>query len=501
LTRDVGLERFAQFVFVQHFVLTFDERRHLLFFDERVLEQALHLAFGVASAQSEAEAVRRQMEKADSRGRNAKWRATQAETKLAEIEDTLSAIKKGIHVPEEVVAKHKKLVQQQLKSQTAAEDVQQRLNYERLKLSELSSRQAVLRSQYTDEFTKRFKAGVQIANSPLVVAAMTEKKCGVCGTVGDQISTEVNRRVKDNCCPFCGVHLRKTEIDPKDLAPLKSIDEELSKIKTGIDGSLKAISRQESELEAARVKLAENSENLENFEKENHKVIDALQAPDRPTDSLSALLSSYKIQIDDALAESQAAYQKRDEKKKDLRKWQKLLQDQYSAVEENFVPSFKALATHFLGLDLDIQMQPKSPAGLTLVLQVKSSPRMKRTELSESQRFFVDIALKMALAQFMSSPTNKATMYIDTPEGSLDIAYEKRAGEMFAKFTKQGHGIVMTANINTSRLLLAMAASCRASGMQLCQMTTWAELSEVQESEESLFADALAAIQAALAGK
>jgi hypothetical protein len=88
--------------------------------------------------------------------------------------------------------------------------------------------------------------------------------------------------------------------------------------------------------------------------------------------------------------------------------------------------------------------------------------------------------------------------FVDTPEGSLDIAYENRAGIMFADFVKQGFMLVLTANINTSRLLLALAEQCGSQKMSLCRMTTWTELSEVQIAEEQLFEAAYATIQNAL---
>ena len=65
-------------------------------------------------------------------------------------------------------------------------------------------------------------------------------------------------------------------------------------------------------------------------------------------------------------------------------------------------------------------------------------------------------------------------MFIDTPEGSLDVAYESRAGEMFAQFVDHGNSIVMTANINSSQLLRRMAARCQSDLMHLERMTEWA---------------------------
>ena len=104
----------------------------------------------------------------------------------------------------------------------------------------------------------------------------------------------------------------------------------------------------------------------------------------------------------------------------------------------------------------------------------------------------------MALARFVSSEGAKATLFIDTPEGSLDIAYESRAGKMLANFVKTGHSIIMTANINTSKLLYSLAKECTSTRMQIVRMTEWAVLSEVQTAEVDLFEQAFSEIEDAL---
>ena len=87
---------------------------------------------------------------------------------------------------------------------------------------------------------------------------------------------------------------------------------------------------------------------------------------------------------------------------------------------------------------------------------------------------------------------------IDTPEGSLDIAYEARAGDMFADFVRDGFNIVMTANINSSQLLIRLAERCGTDLMQLVRMTEWTPLTEVQAEEEDLFNEAYGRIEAEL---
>jgi hypothetical protein len=53
IVEDCNLASFEYFVFLQQMLLTFDERRHLLFWDERAANLALYLAFGVEPGDTE----------------------------------------------------------------------------------------------------------------------------------------------------------------------------------------------------------------------------------------------------------------------------------------------------------------------------------------------------------------------------------------------------------------------------------------------------------------
>ena len=87
----MGLDSFAQVVFLQHFLLTFDERRHLLFWDDRVAQTALYIAFGIdAERASAADTLRRTAERADSLARNLQWQATDLRKRLKDIQSALT---------------------------------------------------------------------------------------------------------------------------------------------------------------------------------------------------------------------------------------------------------------------------------------------------------------------------------------------------------------------------------------------------------------------------
>ena len=158
---------------------------------------------------------------------------------------------------------------------------------------------------------------------------------------------------------------------------------------------------------------------LDKYEREHTSVVEA--STDRSGTAVQRRIAGYREQIQSLLDKKKSQYEKREEKRKALGQLQKSLVAQYSEAEERFVPRFKDLAHSFLAIDLDIRLDTRA-AGVFLTLAVKDSPRRQIYQLSESQRFFVDIALRMALLQFTSGEGKSACLLIDTPEGSLDIA-------------------------------------------------------------------------------
>jgi hypothetical protein len=236
---------------------------------------------------------------------------------------------------------------------------------------------------------------------------------------------------------------------------------------------------------------------LDEFDRLNSTTLEGLrQLLNRNVGDTS--LDDYRQQLTMLEMDKTTAYDRREELKRQLIRLQKDLEQHYLQVEQSFVPSFAELAQRFLGMPLSVQMETKDTEDVKLVVSVRGTTGRLQQNLSESQRFFLDIALRMALTQHMSDPAAPGGIFIDTPEGSLDIAYEKRAGDMLAMFAARGFQIVMTANLNSSKLLLALARDSGRARMKLCRMTDWAELSEVQQEEEALFDEAYRELEEAM---
>ena len=493
ITRCAGLKSFQQIVFLQHFVLTFDERRHLLFWDRRALEQTLYLAFGIDSSQAyEADALRLKLQKAESYARNCNWQAAELGKKI----QSLKATSKGLEAKlEKLQEKYQEVENAVSKARDNEESGVEKLRDADLRLADVSARQASLQDEYARAFAKHIAGSADIAMHPVVVASKREGCCQLCGASGPEISHTIDGRIKKRECPLCGSTLGGKSLR-SDIDRLRKLDKQLDAANRELTEVVKRKRRLAAELDEARHALAKAQTRLEKFTTENEKFIEQLRAS--ASGGVRAVLREYTAQMKEFLRQKDEKYRERDQYQQKLESLRRSLQHRYASAEQRFVPEFKKLAVEFLGIDLDIRLDTAASAGVTLVLDIRGTARRERHNLSESQRYFVDIALRMALVRFMSCAASPGCLYIDTPEGSLDVAYETRAGWMFSQFSRDGFGIIMTANINGSRLLTAMAKRCGSRRMHVQRMTSWTELSEVQQQQEKLFAEAFSNIETAL---
>lgn len=503
ISEHVGLESFVQLVFLQHFVLTFDERRDLLFWNERVLERSLYLAFGVSPEEAkQADNLRKEYEDADSNVRNYNWEATQLRNKIQELEsqrDTYQTTASATCT--DIKEKHHQLNDALDKESKEIDVLESELSDTDLKITNLSARQSFLRHEYETIFSTYITGASILHHHPIIVNSIKDSKCGLCGAEGEEVVKAIKSISSSENCPLCGSAIEQNEKDREQaFVKLHEVDALLLEHKSQLEQMHLLRARLDDELVQTRSIYKNALLELKEFEVTNKDILDKYKGRSNDNIELDVILQRYIEQMNAAFQKKENAAKRRERKSRDLKELQKRLERQYARAEQDFVPKFMYLATSFLGLNLDIRLETRKglAGGINLLLDVNNTPRRQSHQLSESQRFFVDIALRMALAQFISAEGTNATLFIDTPEGSLDIAYESRAGEMFAKFIESGYHIIMTANINTSQLLTRLAIRCKKSKMQLLRMTSWTDLSDVQIQEEKLFEKAYSAIEMAL---
>ena len=493
-----GLTSFEEFVFLQHFVFTFDEQRRTLFWDARIMERVLYRAFGLDPTMARrADSLRREIQHEDSRVRNYQWEATRMRKRINGLRERAQKFSGAETDYNKLAEDHEQLSKLFDEQTTDLQQARDSLADAHLQLANLSVRETALHDEYTRSFDAQFSSRPPLRQHPLIVRSLDSQVCGLCGAQGSDSIATLTARTASNACPLCAAALPVTPETTIDVGRLQDIDAQLTTIKKNTRDLHKSIESLTKAEHSARIAWDATKKQLDQFERENSATMAELRTLLREgakKKSLADYWDQLKVLEDDKAT----AYQRREDLKRQLSSLQGDLEAHYLQVEESFVPMFSRLAQQFLGMPLSVQMDAKDTETVKLVVAVRGSTRRQQQQLSESQRFFLDIALRMALTRHMSDPLSLGGMFIDTPEGSLDIAYEKRAGDMLSDFVRLGHQIVMTANLNSSKLLLELAHDCGQSLITLCRMTDWAELSEVQKDEDGLFVEAYAQIDEAL---
>ena len=497
ITTDIGLKSFEQFVFLQYFVLTFGESRQLLLWNNNVLTQALSLSFGDdPEVAYKTDALSKELEKEDSAVRNVSTSAYHVTEELRRLQKTIG----GQDLSEEDIANFEQEKESLEEAADTCNDNLMRIETEysdaNLKFMESSAAFAAAKNEYEQLYNISVKSSGFNRSHPIIEQSLDKKQCSICGSTHSESIALIKNCIDKHQCPLCGTIHTPSKISDESLDNLRAVDKKIAKAKTEMDNYNAAQIRLNEELHGARKQMSKAKTEIREFESKNEAILTMTDAK-----SLPGKLASLKERAATLLKQKAQHKRRADEIRKELEAILEDVEQQFSQNEKSFTPIFKNLAELFIGIDLHLRLEKSRTRGkrmLQLSLELAGSFRRDEHQLSESQRFFLDIALRMALAQQMSEDNNTACLFIDTPEGSLDIAYESRAGQMFARFANAGYNVIMTANINTSQLLLKLAADSAHGQMALHDMTTWTVMSDVQQEESLLFSGALKSIRDAL---
>jgi ABC-type lipoprotein export system ATPase subunit len=484
LTNITGIGKYEYFLFYQLYILTFDENRRMLFWDDRASNNALNIAFNENLDDTERLIqLKAKMDKYESDGRNERWQATQTKNKIEEL----------LRDEKERSNPEYKLKQDEYFDLTNEIEKQENLylNVE-IEYDTLLKRQNIVNSEilhlrltYRKLFSEYSEPRSKLLENHLFKIAKNNKECFVCGAEGNQVIEKIEMNLYEDCCPLCNTSINNEndEIQDQLLNKLKATDENLSKKNKNLEELILETETKKVELDSAEIKLNSFRNKLKKFLKTNSK-ISFTNTGNIPLDNV---IEQYRFQFEEFDKKSKESYRKRDKLKPEYDNLLKKVDEGYNSAKKDFVPLFKKLAFSFIGINLNIYPKRKG-RNFVLVFEMKDIARTSSHQLSESQRFFLDIALRMSLAVYLAKPHNPSTMLIDTPEGSLDIAYENRVGLMFSEFVKEyGQNIIMTANINASQLLITLAEQCGSKNMKFRRMLEWTELSEIQKEGEHLF--------------
>lgn len=498
VTNEIGIGRFEYFIFLQLYILTFDENRRMLFWDDRALTSALSIAFNYELSDTEKTIdFKRKMEKLESDGRNARWQATQIKKKIN------SLLKKKEEKEnenwDELKDTYDELCQNSKEKKKTHKNIE--LEYDVLlkRQNIVNSEILQLKVKYKKLFAQYSKPRSKLLNNRYVTYSRKENKCFLCSSSGHYIVQNMEQNLHQNRCPVCSttIHEENSANQEELLNHLEEIDKAIHKKTKDLENIIFETEAKKVEVERAEFEYYSEKEKLTEFEKDNSN-LDFEKTGNLPLDEL---IKDYRKQFNRFDQESKNFYKERDKLRPEYDNLIAKVNSAYVEAEKYFVPLFKKFSKSFIGLNLNIFFN-KSGKNISLKFELQGTARSEAFQLSESQRFFLDIALRMALVVYLSKKDNEATLLIDTPEGSLDIAYESRVGKMFADFVvDHDQSIIMTANINASQLLVSLSNICRNRKMKFRRMLDWTDLTEIQKEGEHLFERVYRNIKLSLEGQ
>lgn len=477
------------------YVFTFDENRRLLFWEDNASRLALSIVFN--SNPDDAEKlleITREMDRHESKAKNLRYQAGLSKKKVEELTQKVKG--KKTTDTSKLELEFSKLHKELEKQEKVYNNI--RIEYDSMlkKQSYLNSDIMQSKIEHTRLFSKYSKPRSKLLENTNVKLAIKNQECCLCSSAGSHIVESIERSIHKEKCPLCNTTINESNNEELNnlLKLIQKNDEKISEKNSELENLILEVDGKKVELDKSEIELNNIKEKVEEFADDNPNI----SFKGTGNKNIDALIEQYRNQFTLSDKEAKEEYAKRDKLKPQYETLLKRVETSYKEAETVFVPTFKKLAKSFIGLDLNIQPK-RTDKTIKLVLELQDLARTESFQLSESQRFFLDIALRMSLAIFLSNKNNGATMLVDTPEGSLDIAYESRVGNMFAEYaTVYNQNLFMTSNINASQLLISLAEGCGKSKMKFRRMLDWTDLNEIQKDGEALFKKVYTNIEAAL---
>lgn len=501
-----NLNNYAQFVFLQLKVLTFDESRDCLFWNPSILTPTIFLCLGESVDNAErADELAHEIQKVNSRIRNVQWEISKQSARLTTlVEEKSKTEETRPQYTSEDEANAQNEYEEIIKELEESESYQQGYIKERQQLyariTELTVEKVRFRKEYEEHYAELYAEKGHLYRNPIIMA-LTSEGCPICHATHKKLPKHVEQAIEQNICPLCGEPVPETATEQTDIiAKLEEIDNNLSSLDHELEELILRQKTVEEQLDTLKKKIDELKERKEGIEKKSYSFLFDDPADDSWTSRINALQDS----ISTVEREKSKHIEERDQLKMEYDSLCVSLEKIYHRVQVDFLPIFKNFAKEFTGLDLDMNLISVTDDGRKMfkfILQIDDTNRDNEFELSESQRFFIDIALRMAIVTFVCKQTKASTsMLIDTPEGSLDIAYETNAGSMFYEYVAENQKMIITANLNSSGLIQTLATKTKLDKFELISMLKWAKLSSVQNTHFELFEKSISVIEGRLEG-
>lgn len=458
LKENAGYSSLVDFRFLLHKLCYLSEDRENIVWDIDTQIRLLMLLFQDIIAEAEFRDKRATLKKLDSKLRHTNVAINRAEKQLETLyeydessieEEEEYTEEQGFEVLEIKTEEQRRGIFGQLSEKSEQRKILQRhITDDQKQLSQLTSEIEVLQEKLAEEeerFILNQLTQIESQETKLAIHKLIyRKRCPACGSLAGDLSEKASGYSSQGRCPLCG---SEQSIEPS--GEIGQLDGQLSeKIGTKI------------EKEQALISLIRKSESISAEEQALQYQYDSFRLREPIISPTYEARPEEKEKLEDELNNLRVSYADDKLRFNDL---QAELQEKYISFKrqaaqrmELLGDSYESYATHFLGIKCELIPLPADAKFLELDLYIPKfadKVRPNPHSCSESQRFFLDIAFRMAMIDLAKQLSNSSGSFIcETPESALDIAYIENVAGMFNIFAEHGHSILSTSNIQPGSL-------------------------------------------------
>lgn len=329
-------------------------------------------------------------------------------------------------------------------------------------------------------------------------------ECLTCGSKDKLLKDKFFKRKADRCCVICGSKINdKVDFDENDIQLLNDLYERKTSIIQFIENKNNNISKHNakiSEINKDIKILTENNTKKENYLVEVESRLSAVSDSLNPKDTYELMIRNLDENADILTKEINEIYLMREEAKTNLESVQRKFVEHLSSLNSKISYYFNKYASTFLGVQCELTIKQQT---IRFIPHIKFMPKIAGYErgsiysVSESQRFFLDQAFRMAIIEFLTEEVEdfKTFFITETPEGSLDLAYEEQVAKMFKVFAESNNNIIFTSNLNSSNFLHQVFEGIPDKDARILNMLEIGNLTKIQNNYYQLFKQKLTEIE------
>jgi predicted nuclease with TOPRIM domain len=453
VVRLANLQSFEDFFLILRYLTFFLEERHPIVWDASAQSDLLRVLFFSPQDVSKVRDLFDKIQRADSQRRNIRAIRNRMEEELrqgrlrAAAEPELEARASGLQTRLEALrGRYKELAETLDQLDTERRDARREVESTKLQIESLRSEYASVERIHLSHV---FPDASEIAR---FVFLRRDQGCLVCGNQAEDSAAYLEASAEEHACPACR----------------RPLERRAGVVSSGEvnEARMKDIS---ARLDSALLSLRGREEGLQTYRDRHSEVVSEMRAISVEQEDLEHELASINAKLPPSSERLVQLSRDVHALGIEMRKWEKeqaihekgfgdLLKRGETAVAEfsaQVAERFSRFAGAFLAERCVLHYQPEErrigvegvkfpfprfTARMTsATMPNETSPRPQATDVSESQREFIDLAFRMAVMD-VAAGGEPTMLVVETPEASLDVMFVDRAGLLLGEFANAGNG-------------------------------------------------------------